>query len=313
MDSTLQEAPVQRERDLRLDDAWLAHRAHLINVAFRILADIGAAEDAVQEAFSRLLRADRAAIEDERGWLVVVTSRICLDQIRSARARRDRPQPSEQVEREAPVSSVDPADRVTLDDEVRIALHVVLQRLSPAERVVFVMHDVFRIPFDAIAETVGRPAATCRQLASRARQRIAADVDGRGVGVGVGRSDERLATDAFIAACASGDLAGLLAILDPEVTGDGDFGPDLPVPPVAIGASTVARRTLAFLGHGATLVSHPSSASAVLAYVGHDLLASIEITVVGGVIVELHADGRPTTLDRIATDLAEAASTLPPD
>ena len=302
---------MERERDLRLDDAWLAHRAHLINVAFRILADIGGAEDAVQEAFSRLLRADRAAIEDERAWLVVVTSRICLDQIRSARARRDRPQPSQQVEQEAPVTSIDPADRVTLDDEVRLALHVVLQRLSPAERVVFVMHDVFQVPFDAIAETVGRPAATCRQLASRARQRIAADVGVRGVGVG--RSDERLATDAFIAACASGDLDGLLAILDPDVTGDGDFGPDLPVPPVAIGASTVAQRTIAFLGHGATLVSHPSSASGVLAYVGHDLLASIEITVVGGVIVELHADGRPATLDRITTDLAEAASTLPPD
>jgi len=295
---TLEALTVEIDRDVRLDEAWHAHRAHLVNVAFRILSDIGAAEDAVQEAYARLLRADRSAIDDERGWLVVVTSRICLDQIRSARARLDRPEPSERFDRDESPRAVDPADRVTLDDDVRDALHVVLHRLTPAERVVFVLHDVFQVPFDRIGEIVGRPAPTCRQLASRARQRIAGDADVRSFTVG--SSEERRVTDAFIAACANGDLTGLSAVLDPEVSGDGDFGPDLPVPPVVVGAGAVAQRTIAFLGHGATLVSHPSSAApAVLAYVDHRLLAVIELTIVDGLITELHADGRPAHLERV--------------
>src|SRR5215467_6723233 len=122
--------------------AWNDHRPYLVDMAFRMLGDIGAAEDVVQDAFSRLLRARPGEIEDERGWLIVVTSRLCLDQIRSARARRERPHDASEIEfvpggqasvgQQAPI---DPADRVTLDDNVRLALLVVLQRLSPAERV----------------------------------------------------------------------------------------------------------------------------------------------------------------------------------
>src|SRR6516162_10921522 len=160
--------------------AWNEHRPYLVDLAFRMLGDIGAAEDVVQDAFSRLLRARPGEIEDERGWLIVVTSRLCLDQIRSARARRERPHdageiefvPGEQAFASRP-ESADPADRVTLDDNVRLALLVVLQRLSPAERVVFVLHDIFGVPFPTVAETVGRAAPACRQLAKRARQKIA--------------------------------------------------------------------------------------------------------------------------------------------
>src|SRR6266702_7320756 len=129
--------------------AYAEHRPYLVDLAFRMLGDIGAAEDIVQDAFSRLLRADFAEIEDERGWLIVVTSRLCLDQIRSARSRRERPHDSGEIEfvtGQAPAprrDSGDPADRVTLDDSVRLALLVVLQRLSPAERVVLVLHDIF--------------------------------------------------------------------------------------------------------------------------------------------------------------------------
>ena len=162
--------------DAQFTDAWRVHRPYLVDLAFGMLADIGAAEDAVQEAFSRLARSDFERIEDQRGWLIVVTSRICLDQIQSARSRRERAHESSTIEFAGPAATraafVDPADRVTLDDEIRLALLVVLERLSPAERVVFVLHDIFQMPFDTIAESVGRPAPTCRQLARRARLKI---------------------------------------------------------------------------------------------------------------------------------------------
>ncbi len=155
-----------------------------------MLGDIGAAEDVVQDAFSRLLRTTPGEIDDARGWLIVVTSRLCLDQIRSARARRERPHDANQIEFVAGGQALtvrdtlaDPADRVTLDDNVRLALLVVLQRLSPAERVVFVLHDIFAVPFDSIAQTVGRSAASCRQLARRARQKIEAAQGGVSVDV----------------------------------------------------------------------------------------------------------------------------------
>ncbi|HEX4223934.1 MAG TPA: sigma-70 family RNA polymerase sigma factor, partial [Pseudonocardiaceae bacterium] len=160
--------------------SWLAHRGYLVDLAYRMLGDVGAAEDMVQEAFARLARADEEIV-DERGWLTVVTSRLCLDQIRSARARHEHPRDTALLEDATPVATsrpVDPADRITLDDQVRQALSVVLQRLGPDERVVFILHDVFATPFDAIAETLGRPVATCRQLARRARKKIEDSANG---------------------------------------------------------------------------------------------------------------------------------------
>ena len=169
----------EQQGDEAVVQAWRAHRPYLVDLAFRMLGDIGAAEDVVQDAFSRLLRTSPGEIDDARGWLIVVTSRLCLDQIRSARARRERPHDAAEIEfvpgdpaAAARRESGDPADRVTLDDNVRLALLVVLQRLGPAERVVFVLHDIFAVPFDSIAQTVGRSAASCRQLARRARQKI---------------------------------------------------------------------------------------------------------------------------------------------
>lgn len=132
--------------------AWRAHRAYLVDLAFRMVGDIGVAEDMVQEAFSRLLRAPVGDIDDERGWLIVVTSRLCLDHIKSASTRRERPQDiAAWHDGDASVSSVDPADRVTLDDEVRLALLIMLERLGPAERVVFVLHEIFGLPYQQIA------------------------------------------------------------------------------------------------------------------------------------------------------------------
>src|SRR5499427_10312190 len=160
------------QHDEAVIKAWNAHRPYLVDLAFRMLGDIGAAEDVVQDAFWRLLRARPGEIEDERGWLIVVTSRLCLDQIRSARSRRERahdPGDFEAAAPPAPSGLADPADQVTFDDSVHLALLVVLQRLTPAERVVFVLHDIFGMPFPVVAQTVGRTAPACRQLARRAR------------------------------------------------------------------------------------------------------------------------------------------------
>src|SRR5215471_7362477 len=188
----------------KIVQAYRDHRPYLIDLAFRMLGDIGAAEDAVQDAFTRLLAADVGEIEDERGWLIVVTSRLCLDRIRSARARRERPHDAAEIEFVAPPAQgrlANPADRVTLDDSVSLALLVLLQRLSPAERVVFVLHDIFGVPFPAVAETVGRAAPACRQLARRARQKIAEGQSG--ARFDVAGAEHRAVTEKFIAACAS--------------------------------------------------------------------------------------------------------------
>src|SRR5579859_6614942 len=219
--------PCEKETEMpteqQIKDAWIDHRPYLVDMAFRMLGDIGRAEDVVQEAFQRLSRSDFDAIEDARGWLIVVTSRLCLDVIRSARSRHERtvsgPDMAERFEGAEVGASggsggSDPADRVTLDDGVRLALLVVLERLSAAERVAFVLHDIFGVPFDAVAETVGRPEATCRQLARRARLKLEAPDGGRRTAV---TSDEhRLVTDRFISACANGNFDDLLAVLDPD-------------------------------------------------------------------------------------------------
>src|SRR6266567_5422523 len=169
----------EQERD-KLAAAYADHRPYLVDLAFRMLGDVGAAEDVVQDAFFRLMRAELGEIEDKRGWLIVVTSRLCLDQIKSARSRRERAHDASEIEFVAPPHSglTDPADRVTFDDGVRLALLVVLQQFSPAERIVFVLHDIFQMPFDTVAETVGRTAPSCRQLARRARQKISASQGG---------------------------------------------------------------------------------------------------------------------------------------
>jgi RNA polymerase sigma-70 factor (ECF subfamily) len=146
-----------KQDDATISQAYREHRPYLVDLAFRMLGDLGAAEDVVQDAFARLLRADVGEIDDERGWLIVVTSRLALDQIRSARSRRERAHDPGDIEFAAPRAQpalADPADRITFDDSVRLALLVMLRKLSPAERVVFVLHDVFRMPFDTASRRV---------------------------------------------------------------------------------------------------------------------------------------------------------------
>src|SRR2546425_3924894 len=162
------------DSDAWVTQAWSDHHGFLLDVAYRLLGSYSEAEDLVQEAFTKLLRTDLDPIEDVRAWLVVVVSRLCLDQLRSARVKREAyigpwfPEPLLFSDDAA----TDPADVVTMDESVRFALLVVLERMSPAERVVFVLHDVFEFPFERIAPMVGRTVAACRQLASRARKRV---------------------------------------------------------------------------------------------------------------------------------------------
>lgn len=294
--------------DGRISQAYQDHRPYLVDLAFRILGDIGAAEDIVQDAFTRLMRANVREIEDERGWLIVVTSRLCLDQIRSARSRRERAHDASEIEFVAPPQPglADPADRVTFDDGVRLALLVVLQQLSPAERVVFVLHDIFQMPFDIVAETVGRSAPACRQLASRARQKIAA-------GPGSARFDiasakHRLVTEKFIAACSNGDLSGLLDVLAPDAWGDVDLGPAAARFGVVVGAENVARNLLRFWGQGATLVSHPVAGQpAVLAFTGRELAGVLVFTMRGELIQAVHVIGDPRKLDFLSSQLTALA------
>jgi RNA polymerase sigma-70 factor, ECF subfamily len=306
------EVDMAHERhDEQVIQAWNEHRPYLVDLAFRMLGDIGAAEDVVQDAFSRLLRARPGEIEDERGWLIVVTSRLCLDQIRSARSRRERPHDAGEIEfvpaRHSPAgpdAPADPADRVTLDDSVRLALMVMLQRLSPAERVVFVLHDVFSVPFESIAQTVGRPAATCRQLARRARQKIE-DSQG-GVSFDVGVVEHRQVTEKFIAACAGGDLDGLLEVLAPDAWGDFDAGPDDPrALGVVHGAVRVARHLLYFWGPPATLVTHPVTGQpALLGFIGRELSGVLVFTMRGDLIQAVHVIGDPRKLRFLGSQLA---------
>jgi RNA polymerase sigma-70 factor (ECF subfamily) len=271
-----------------------------------MLGDIGEAEDVVQEAFSRLLRANIGEIEDARGWLIVVTSRLCLDQIRSARSRRQRPQDFSERESQLPSptsSFIDPADRITLADSVQLALTVVLERLSPAERVVFVLHDLFQLPFDTIAQTVGRSAPSCRQLARRARQKIqSSDGPGR---FEVLASEHRLVTERFIAACATGDLDGLLQVLDPNVSGGVDILPDL----VVAGADRVARNLFFYLGPGVTLVGPTGGGEpALLGFRNRQLEAVLLLTIGQGRITKIHAIADPIKLDFLRAQLQPGAA-----
>jgi RNA polymerase sigma-70 factor (ECF subfamily) len=204
----------------------LAERRHLMMLAFRMLGTIAEAEDAVQETYVRwwrMGRVEREAVQAPRFWLQRVTSRICLDMLGSARARREEyvgpwlpePLPSQVFAHPDP----DPADQVTLDDSVSSALLVVLETMTPAERVAFVLHDVFAVPFDEIAATVGRTPAACRQLASSARRRVEQARDRRAT-----RREHDDAVRAFASAARSGDVQALIAALDPDVVLRSDGG-----------------------------------------------------------------------------------------
>ncbi len=217
------------------------HRDHLVGVAYRMLGSRAEAEDAVQEAYLRYAGVDRAEIRDLRGWLTTTTGRICLDVLRSARVRREAyvgPWLPEPVVERMPAGGPAPEDVAVRADEVTYALLVVLETLTPEQRIAFVLHDVFAVPFDQIAATLGTTDAAARQLATRARRAVA---DGR-VRHTATLAEQRKVAEAFFAAVRGGDMEALLALLAPDVIAIGDGGGVAPAGRRAIeGDDKVAR------------------------------------------------------------------------
>jgi RNA polymerase sigma-70 factor (ECF subfamily) len=269
-------------------DAWSAHHGFLGDLAYRLLGSYGEAEDVVQEAFVRLLRADPDSIHDVRAWLVVVVSRLCLDLLRSARARREAylgPRLPEPLLGDD--GGNDPARIVTLDESVRMALLVVMERMSPAERVVFVLHDVFEFPFERIAAIVGRSPAACRQLASRARRRVREEAGA--TRFETSPEEQRRVIDAFIAACSAGDVEALLPLLDPVVAGWADLG-GIAAAVQSVGREAVARRVMQFFGGstGTSLVSsRVNGEPGIVALRSGSVIAVISLTILGGAITRI--------------------------
>jgi RNA polymerase sigma factor (sigma-70 family) len=187
-----------------------AHRAHLRKVAYRMLGSQAEADDAVQEAWLRLSRQDATSIDNLGGWLTTVVARVCLDMLRSRKARREQPIDDNVPE---PVADENAEQEALLADSVGLALQVVLQTLAPPERVAFVLHDLFAVPFDDIAPIVGRSTEATRQLASRARRRV----QGKPAIPDAEVTRQQEIVDAFLAASRHGDFEGLLAVLDPDV------------------------------------------------------------------------------------------------
>ena len=207
----------------RVEQAWDAHRRRVFDVAYRMLGSVADADDVVQETYLRLTRVGADTVDDLEAWLVTVAGRVCLDRLRSAATTR-----AAYVGPWLPEPLVDaaPEDRVTLDETVRMALLVVLDQLSPAERTSFILHDVFGLPFDEVADVVGRTPAACRQLASRARRRIEADAAASRPAPT--RDDLERVAHRFAAACRTGRVEDLVAVLDPAASGEFDSGGAVP-------------------------------------------------------------------------------------
>jgi RNA polymerase sigma-70 factor (ECF subfamily) len=218
-----------------------AHRARLRSVAYRMLGSLSEADDAVQEAWLRLSRTDADSIENMGGWLTTVVGRLCLTRLSYRQSRREEPLdvhvPDPVVSRE---DGADPEHETVLADSVGLALFVVLETLTPAERLAFVLHDLFAVPFDQVAAVIGRTPAAARQLASRGRRRVrgadtASDTD---------VTHQREVVDAFFAAARHGDFDALVAVLDPDVVARTDAGPGAST--ILRGAAAVASNALAY-------------------------------------------------------------------
>jgi RNA polymerase sigma-70 factor (ECF subfamily) len=280
-----------------LTERFEEHRAHLRAVAYRMLGSVSEAEDAVQEAWLRLSRADTSDVENLGGWLTTVVSRVCLNRLRSRKSRREEPMvvyvPDPIVSRE---DETDPEHEAQLVDSVGLALLVVLDALAPAERLAFVLHDMFAVPFEQIAGIVGRSPAAARQLASRARRRVqgAATPD-------VDLTRQREVVDAFFAAARDGDFDALVAVLDPDVVLRSDGGAAHPgVSVVVQGAEAVAKRAVTF-ARLSPFVRRAlvNGAAGVVVAPGGRPVSVMGFTVRGGRIVEIHAVADPDRLRQL--------------
>lgn len=286
-------------------------RARLLGIAYRMLGSASEAEDAVQETYARwyeLGAGERARIASPTAWLVRVVSRVCLDMLGSARARRER-YVGEWLPEPLPDAELDPAERVTLDESLTMALLVVLETMTPAERVAFVLHDVFGYPFAEIAEIVGRSPGACRELASSARRRIAA----RRPAAGSPADGEIVA--AFRSAWDDGDLSRLVGLLDPDVVivTDGGGRVSAALEPIA-GAAAVAAYLLAVRERrpGLAVAIEPVNARpGLVARADGTTLAVIALDVAGGRIRHLWAVRNPDKLGHWPEDHQRGSTPWP--
>ncbi|KNB53321.1 sigma-70 family RNA polymerase sigma factor [Streptomyces caatingaensis] len=277
-------APAEDGRD-RLAERFERHRGRLRAVAHRMLGSSAEAEDAVQETWLRLHRTGDDGIENLAAWLTTVLSRVCLDMLRSRAARHE--EPARDVLFPDGPGGGDPEDEVLLVDSVGRALLVVLDRLGPAERVAFVLHDLFAVPFEEIAPVVGRTAATTKKLASRARRKV----HGEPVVPAADLARQRDVVDAFLAAARGGDIDGLLAVLAPDVVRRADPAALPPgVPAEVRGADAVVRET-AVLGRrarhaqpalldgavGAVIAPRGRLLAALVPTIEHDRITAYEV------------------------------------
>ena len=268
------------------------HRPRLRAIAYRMLGSQTEADDAVQDAWMRLAAADVSAIENLGGWLTTVLARECLHGLRRRRTRREEPRPERLPDPVITTEELDPEHEAMLADSVGLALLIVLDSLSPAERLAFVLHDMFSMPFDEIGAVVGRTPAAVRQLASRARRRVA------DAGTAAPNGDlarQRAVVDAFFAAARFGDFDALLRILDPDVVLRADFGGNRPMT-VVRGVDRVVK--LAHAPRGAQL--HPVSVNGLpgmIVTIDAKPTTIMAFTVVDGRIVEITGIADP---DRVA-------------
>ncbi|MFJ2783771.1 MULTISPECIES: sigma-70 family RNA polymerase sigma factor [unclassified Streptomyces] len=289
-----------------------ADRARLRAVAYRMLGSLGEAEDAVQETWLKLHRSDVDAVTNLSGWLTTVIGRVCLDMLRSRGSRREAPLEHHVPDPVARVAdTTDPERAAELTESVGLALLVVLETLSPAERLAFVLHDMFAVSFDEIAPVVDRTPAAARQLASRARRRVrdAAPAVAPAAGPDVRRGRE--IADAFLTAAHGGDFEGLLAVLDPDVVLRADGGRTLAaVSKVVRGAEAVIAQALAYARfRTGRLPMVVNGAPAVLSVTDGRPGALMVFTVAGDRIVELHILADPERIAALGLteeDLARA-------
>ena len=266
-----------------LAERFEAHRPRLHAVAHRMLGSAAEADDAMQEAWLRFSRSGAEGVENMGGWLTTIAARVCLDLLRSRQSRREEPIGEQLPE---PVSDADPERQALMADSVGLALLVVLDTLTPAERLAFVLHDMFDVPFDQIALVIERSPAAARQLASRARRRVRA----AGPNPGSDPARQRAVVTAFLAASRGGDFAALVALLDPDVALRTDpNGVRLGAPEEILGARPVASVFVEY-GDGARPALLAGLAGAVWAPGGHLRVAYV-FTVTGGTI---------TGIDRVA-------------
>jgi RNA polymerase sigma factor (sigma-70 family) len=282
-----------------LAERFEAHRTHLRAVAYRMLGSLSEADDAVQEAWLRLSRSDPSGIENLGGWLTTVVARVCLNALHSRKARGEESLDARMPEPiVSPEDGLDPEHEALLADSVGLALLVVLEELTPPERLAFVLHDMFAVPFDEIAPIVGRSPTAARQLASRARRRV------QGAAVpDADLSSQRAVVDAFVAAAREGDFDALVELLDPDVVLRADRAVPLDGPTVFRGARAVVAQALTFrrLARFGRPALVNGAAGIVVIQEGRPF-SVLGFTVTGGKIVEIDVVADPERLRRL--DLA---------